>query len=287
MVFKDYYAILKCTIRSTDDEIKAQYRKLARKYHPDKTSGNKQLEEKLKDVNEAYEVLKDKKKRAQYDKNYYNEKSKTAVAKRGHSYVTKTQATDDNKPTIEMTLTNILGILFLGLGFMIILFEFINNNLMFYKYFYNTNFEFKKKCFINLLSTVVNIYTVIVSFTPMYVLIFNNVKQMITLRKIEVIENIKNTIASIVTIITFFLSFYEQVRFYLVIAICIIGNIYIIREKIWKKAYGIIFLIIMYVLFVPETFLSKSQRRFEICDGRIWCSGETISRYYKNTKKKI
>ena len=65
---KDYYEVLGVTKNSTDDEIKKAYRKLARKYHPDLNRDNpKVAEEKMKEINEAYDVLKDKDKRAQYD----------------------------------------------------------------------------------------------------------------------------------------------------------------------------------------------------------------------------
>ncbi|MRR32991.1 J domain-containing protein, partial [bacterium] len=53
--------------RATPEVIKKAYRKLAMKYHPDRNKGNKEAEEKFKDINEAYEVLSDTKKRARYD----------------------------------------------------------------------------------------------------------------------------------------------------------------------------------------------------------------------------
>lgn len=64
---KDLYLIL--GIKKSDDAaaVKKQYRKLARELHPDKTKGDKKLEEKFKSVSEAYEVLSDEKKRAEYD----------------------------------------------------------------------------------------------------------------------------------------------------------------------------------------------------------------------------
>ena len=64
---EDYYKVLGLTKSATSDEIKRAYRKLAVKYHPDKNPGNKAAEEKFKKVSEAYEVLSDPKKRADYD----------------------------------------------------------------------------------------------------------------------------------------------------------------------------------------------------------------------------
>ena len=66
---KDYYKILEVSKDANDDEIKRAYRKLAKKYHPDANPDNKaQAEAKFKEVNEAYSVLSDKTKRAQYDR---------------------------------------------------------------------------------------------------------------------------------------------------------------------------------------------------------------------------
>jgi curved DNA-binding protein len=66
--FKDYYEVLKIPRTASEGDIKIAYRKLARKHHPDLFSvGKKAAEERFKEVNEAYEVLRDKEKRAQYD----------------------------------------------------------------------------------------------------------------------------------------------------------------------------------------------------------------------------
>lgn len=67
MDYKDYYRLLGVSKGATEKEIKAAYRKLAQKYHPDKNPGDKAAEEKFKDINEAYEVLGDSQKRARYD----------------------------------------------------------------------------------------------------------------------------------------------------------------------------------------------------------------------------
>jgi molecular chaperone DnaJ len=65
---RDYYEILSVSKSASDQEIKSAYRKLAMQYHPDRNPGNTEAEEKFKEAAEAYSVLSDNQKRAQYDR---------------------------------------------------------------------------------------------------------------------------------------------------------------------------------------------------------------------------
>jgi molecular chaperone DnaJ len=65
---KDFYKTLDVEKNASADEIKKAYRKLAMKYHPDQNKDNAEAEEKFKEINEAYDVLKDEQKRAAYDR---------------------------------------------------------------------------------------------------------------------------------------------------------------------------------------------------------------------------
>ncbi|MBC8336607.1 MAG: J domain-containing protein [Anaerolineales bacterium] len=67
MEYRDYYKVLGVERNASQDEIKKVYRKLAMEYHPDRNPNDKSAEDKFKELNEAYQVLSDPKKRARYD----------------------------------------------------------------------------------------------------------------------------------------------------------------------------------------------------------------------------
>ena len=64
---KDYYETLGVKRDASQDDLKKAFRQLARKYHPDLNKGSKESEEKFKEINEAYQVLNDPRKKAEYD----------------------------------------------------------------------------------------------------------------------------------------------------------------------------------------------------------------------------
>ena len=92
MAKKDYYKTLGVDKKATKEEVKRAFRKMARKYHPDVNPNDKTAEEKFKEVNEAYEVLTDDKKREMYDRfgtvpgNGYNPNPGAQAGPRGSSY---------------------------------------------------------------------------------------------------------------------------------------------------------------------------------------------------------
>jgi curved DNA-binding protein len=67
MDYKDYYKVLGVERGAGADDVRKAYRKLAMQYHPDRNPGDKQSEDRFKDINEAYQVLNDPQKRARYD----------------------------------------------------------------------------------------------------------------------------------------------------------------------------------------------------------------------------
>ena len=64
----DYYKTLGVGKNASDEEIKKAYRKLARKYHPDRNAGDKKAEERFKEISQAHDVLSDPDKRKAYDR---------------------------------------------------------------------------------------------------------------------------------------------------------------------------------------------------------------------------
>src|SRR3954447_23315439 len=65
---RDHYEVLGVNRDASEDEIKKDHRKLARQYHPDRNPGDKQAEARFKEIQDAYDVLSDKTKRAQFDR---------------------------------------------------------------------------------------------------------------------------------------------------------------------------------------------------------------------------
>ena len=101
---KDYYKLLGVNRKSTQAEIKSNFRKLAKQYHPDANVDNKQAEEMFKDLNEAYNVLMDKEKKKKYDRQ---------VFKYGYGSVDIETTGGDGKPSGNMMneiMNTILGI---------------------------------------------------------------------------------------------------------------------------------------------------------------------------------
>src|SRR5438046_7937575 len=68
MAKRCYYEVLEVERAATDAELKSAFRKLAMQWHPDRNAGDKKSEQRFKEINEAYDVLKDEQKRAAYDR---------------------------------------------------------------------------------------------------------------------------------------------------------------------------------------------------------------------------
>jgi curved DNA-binding protein CbpA len=70
LVIRDYYRTLGLALEASEQDIKKAYRKLAMQHHPDRNGGNPESEERLKEINEAYQILGDEEKRRLYDLQY-------------------------------------------------------------------------------------------------------------------------------------------------------------------------------------------------------------------------
>jgi curved DNA-binding protein len=73
---RNYYTILGISREASSEEIKKTFRRLARQYHPDVNPGDKGAEEKFKDINEAYDILSDENKRAEYDRQKFGKQKR-------------------------------------------------------------------------------------------------------------------------------------------------------------------------------------------------------------------
>lgn len=113
MTIKDYYKILEVSPASSASAIKKAYRRLAHKYHPDKNGGNKLYEQKFKEINEAYHILLDSKKRNDYNysrsgdqhvhsKSYAEPETARSLLLQAKKLKTKISAADPDRVNKEM-----------------------------------------------------------------------------------------------------------------------------------------------------------------------------------------
>ncbi len=94
MLFQDYYKLLGVDKDASPDDVKKQYRKLAMLYHPDRNPGDKQAEEKFKQIAEAYDVLSDPEKRRKFDE-FIETKQNAEQQQKKYTYTTSQVANDE------------------------------------------------------------------------------------------------------------------------------------------------------------------------------------------------
>lgn len=103
MEYPEHYKTLELPISATEKDVKLQYRRLAKKYHPDLHPDDKQAEEKFKKINEAYEILGNSEKRAEYDTTWRRQKEEELAEKMKHSAVVPTEKTaEDYQDSVVM-----------------------------------------------------------------------------------------------------------------------------------------------------------------------------------------
>ena len=111
-MIKNYYEILQVNEQCTNDELKSAYRKLARKWHPDVAGNTAEAVSKFKEINEAYEVLSDKVKRADYDRmnRFYNYSStKKATGNTTEPNFKNTNTQQKNLMNTNHQVINLIG----------------------------------------------------------------------------------------------------------------------------------------------------------------------------------
>lgn len=110
---KTYYQILGVSKTASKDELKKAFRKLARQYHPDVNPGNKEAEEKFKQVNEAYNTLSDDSLKAAYDAklegNTYSSAGAAGSANTGRAAQTGPQSRPFNFENVEKNFESFFG----------------------------------------------------------------------------------------------------------------------------------------------------------------------------------
>ncbi len=99
----NYYAVLEVSLQASQDEIKKSYRKLALQYHPDRNQGNRQAEQKIREVNAAYEILGDPDARKAYDR--------LRMGHVGPSVSRQQEEDEDTSPSPSMVLERMEGTL--------------------------------------------------------------------------------------------------------------------------------------------------------------------------------
>ncbi|MBR1824988.1 MAG: DnaJ domain-containing protein [Alphaproteobacteria bacterium] len=123
MAYPEYYTILGVSTDASPEEIKKAYYRLAKQYHPDTHSGDKDAEEKLKHINEAYDVLKDLAKRAEYD--YFGTASEPAESATQYPDTAPPESAKQNPSYTEPTQPEKYGWRFAGGKICLLIFMFL------------------------------------------------------------------------------------------------------------------------------------------------------------------